>query len=112
MSRQQRNVEIVRMVPTVNRFAVQQARLRVVEVARKLLAELDKGIDFGWDEECKHHVDFERTGKCPGCGTEFKVEDRQECGATIEVEKLVEVRDILHARELASALLTLDTLGG
>jgi hypothetical protein len=107
-----KQVEIVRVAPTANRFAVQQARLRVVEAARKMMAELDDGIDFGWDETCKHQVDFERTGTCPGCGTEFKVEDRQECGATIGVEKVVTVRDIPGARELASALLTLDTLGG
>jgi hypothetical protein len=97
---------------TANRFAVQQARLKVIDVARRMVEEFGDGLDFGWDEPCKHDVEFERVGKCPHCGTEFKVEDKEPCGGTIECEKFVAETDIPLFRELQAALRHLDVMGG
>ncbi len=99
-------------VATANRFAVQQARLKVIDIARRMVDAFGDGIDFGWDETCKHDVEFERTGTCPGCGMEFKVADKEPCGGTIAVEKFVGETDVPLLRELRLAIVALDLNGG
>jgi hypothetical protein len=96
--------------PTANRFAVQQARIKVIDLARKLVEAFGDGLDFDWEETCKNDVEFERRGTCPQCGTEFVVRDKESCGGNIECEKFVGETDVPMLRELKAALVTLDIL--
>jgi hypothetical protein len=93
---------------TANRFAVQQARLRVIELARQLEKAFDE--DYGWDEHCDAEIECEHHGKCPQCGAGFRIEGKQKCGNVIEVEFTLDEQRVPLLRELRLALAALEAM--
>ena len=100
----------VQNVRPANRFAVNEARARVIAIARELESAFDE--DYGWTHTCDAEVECEHDGECPKCGTKFHVEGKQKCGEDHDIEFVLDEQKVPKLRELRLALVALDVLGG